>query len=317
MGLRFRKSVNLGCGFRVNVSKSGVGYSWGIPGYRITKTAKGKIRKTYSIPKTGISYVSESPSCNTDAKEPIHTNSKTLDAGDISEYQSAEFNDLISEVENYKKWNLISNILICTIAFSCLGIILKIYVKKQLSIPINYSFDTDSKSKYENMKAKWNTLSSSRSLWQLTTSSDVKDKKRNAGATSLVTRNKIKIFEATPYFFKTDEKFITMSLKNETLYFMPDKILIVKGQKIGAIKYDDVKITGRDYHFIENQSLPSDATIIDYTWLKVNKDGSPDKRFNGNKKIPVCNYGLITITSNSGMDIQICISNNSLINTFK
>ena len=37
MGLRYRKSINLGGGFRVNFSKSGVGYSWGTKGYRVTK----------------------------------------------------------------------------------------------------------------------------------------------------------------------------------------------------------------------------------------------------------------------------------------
>lgn len=60
MGFRFRKSINLGGGFRVNVSKSGVGYSWGTKGARVTKTARGKTRKTVSIPGTGISYTSES-----------------------------------------------------------------------------------------------------------------------------------------------------------------------------------------------------------------------------------------------------------------
>lgn len=56
MGLRFRKSINLGKGTRATVSKSGVSLSWGIPGFRITRTAKGKIKKTVSIPGTGISY---------------------------------------------------------------------------------------------------------------------------------------------------------------------------------------------------------------------------------------------------------------------
>ena len=59
MGFRFRKSINLGGGFRVNLSKSGVGYSWGTKGARITKTAKGTKRTTVSVPGTGISYVSE------------------------------------------------------------------------------------------------------------------------------------------------------------------------------------------------------------------------------------------------------------------
>jgi hypothetical protein len=59
MGLRFRKSVNLGGGFRVNLSKTGVGYSWGVKGLRVTRTAKGTTRTTASIPGTGISYVTE------------------------------------------------------------------------------------------------------------------------------------------------------------------------------------------------------------------------------------------------------------------
>lgn len=59
MGFRFRKSLNLGGGFRINFSKSGIGYSWGVKGYRVTKTAKGTVRQTLSIPGTGISYVEE------------------------------------------------------------------------------------------------------------------------------------------------------------------------------------------------------------------------------------------------------------------
>lgn len=58
MGLRFRKSKKLGP-FRINFSKSGIGYSVGGKGFRYTKTADGKRRKTYSIPGTGISYVDE------------------------------------------------------------------------------------------------------------------------------------------------------------------------------------------------------------------------------------------------------------------
>ena len=59
MGFRFRKSVNLGGGVRLNISKSGVGYSVGGKGFRVTKKANGGTRCTVSIPNTGISYVSE------------------------------------------------------------------------------------------------------------------------------------------------------------------------------------------------------------------------------------------------------------------
>ena len=58
MGIRFRKSINFGP-LRINFSKSGVEFSIGNSLFRFTKTAKGNIRKTFTIPGTGISYVDE------------------------------------------------------------------------------------------------------------------------------------------------------------------------------------------------------------------------------------------------------------------
>ena len=58
MGFRLKKSFNFG-GFRLNISKSGIGYSYGTKGARITKTAKGTKHTTLSIPGTGLSYINE------------------------------------------------------------------------------------------------------------------------------------------------------------------------------------------------------------------------------------------------------------------
>lgn len=59
MGFRFRKNINFGP-FRLNLSKSGIGYSIGGKGFRVTKKAGGGHRTTASIPGTGISYVKDS-----------------------------------------------------------------------------------------------------------------------------------------------------------------------------------------------------------------------------------------------------------------
>lgn len=56
MGFRFRKSINIGP-LRINFSKSGVSFSIGVKGFRITRSAKGNTSATVSIPGTGISYV--------------------------------------------------------------------------------------------------------------------------------------------------------------------------------------------------------------------------------------------------------------------
>ena len=58
MGFRFRKSISLGKGVRLNISKRGLGVSAGVKGARVGIGPRG-VRKTYSIPGTGISHVEE------------------------------------------------------------------------------------------------------------------------------------------------------------------------------------------------------------------------------------------------------------------
>lgn len=71
MGFRFRKSKKIGP-FRLNMSKSGIGWSVGVPGLRYTKKSGGGSRVTASIPGTGISYV-------TDSKKPTRKRRERLD----------------------------------------------------------------------------------------------------------------------------------------------------------------------------------------------------------------------------------------------
>ena len=60
MGLRFRKSINLGGGVKLNVSKKSVGISAGVKGARVSINSKGRKTTSVGIPGTGVSYVSTS-----------------------------------------------------------------------------------------------------------------------------------------------------------------------------------------------------------------------------------------------------------------
>ncbi|MEI6514126.1 MAG: DUF4236 domain-containing protein [bacterium] len=53
MGWRFRKSISLGKGLRMNLSKSGIGLSGGVKGMRVGVNSKGSY-STLGIPGTGI-----------------------------------------------------------------------------------------------------------------------------------------------------------------------------------------------------------------------------------------------------------------------
>lgn len=102
MGFRYRKSIRLGGGFRINISGSGVGYSWGVPGYRITKTANGKIRQTASIPGTGLSYSTEESiykSARKSAlKEEPYTDTEVIQSTDRADYKNSDFKALMKRI---------------------------------------------------------------------------------------------------------------------------------------------------------------------------------------------------------------------------
>lgn len=90
MGLRVRKSINIGP-LRLNLSKSGVGFSLGYKGIRFTKLADGRTRKTFSLPGTGLSYVSEGSKKNKSAKSKNIPDISNLSEEELAELENPSF----------------------------------------------------------------------------------------------------------------------------------------------------------------------------------------------------------------------------------
>lgn len=57
MGLRFRKSIKIAPGLKLNIGKSSVGLSAGVKGAHVSVNSKGRVTKSVGIPGTGVSYV--------------------------------------------------------------------------------------------------------------------------------------------------------------------------------------------------------------------------------------------------------------------
>lgn len=57
MGLRFRKSVKISPGVRLNIGKKSVGISAGVKGYRKSINSSGRVTTSIGVPGTGVSYV--------------------------------------------------------------------------------------------------------------------------------------------------------------------------------------------------------------------------------------------------------------------
>ena len=94
------------------------------------------------------------------------------------------------------------------------------------------------------------------------------------------------------------------------IYFYPAFALyFVSSDNFALLEYKNIQLAFSFSRFIENEKLPGDTTIVGQTWAKANKDGSPDRRFNGNYQIPVVRYGQISITSTTGMNEEYMVSN--------
>ena len=56
MGLRFRKSIKLAPGVKLNLNTKSVGVSAGVKGAHVSVNSSGRKTATFSIPGTGLSY---------------------------------------------------------------------------------------------------------------------------------------------------------------------------------------------------------------------------------------------------------------------
>ncbi|GAB1041624.1 MAG: hypothetical protein SLagBPW_43510 [Shewanella algae] len=101
------------------------------------------------------------------------------------------------------------------------------------------------------------------------------------------------------------------------LHVFPQFLFIENDNDFALIDLLDVDIDFSITNFIENESVPSDAKVIDHTWAKSNKDGSRDKRFADNYQIPVVQYGELHLKSQSGLNEVYMLSHPETAYGFK
>lgn len=77
MGLRFRKSIRLCKGLKLNIGKTGFSISAGIPGFRKTIHSSGKVTTSIGIPGTGIYYVDTKNPTKKKASAPTNTRNQS------------------------------------------------------------------------------------------------------------------------------------------------------------------------------------------------------------------------------------------------
>ncbi len=333
MGFRFRKSINLGGGFKINLSKSGIGYSWGAPGVRISQSANGKKKCTLSVPGTGISYVKDIPSGKKQQKKTQNTKktNNSVKTTELIEEQvsNTEFgetsncDEFIDKINDFRRKDkmikigiilltiilsiILANPIIIVLGLVFLGLYL-LYRNAKMLICVEYDFDSENEKYYEIMNNLFNEMASSKSLWLI---EKRYNSQNNVGADGCVQRLPISITKKLPSYLKTNIQCNCLIIKDKEFYFLPNKVLVHDKKKTMGLNFPELSFEFGETPFVEQQGAPSDSEIDGYTYRYMNKKGEPDKRYKDNPKYPKCIYGTINIKNDEGLSLSLLLSSKS------
>lgn len=274
MGFRYRKSINLGGGFRINLSKTGIGYSWGVKGYRVTKTARGTTRRTASIPGTGISYVHEigknngaranrgvnsSPGQNPGTFD-NHYDTQNMVNNVATAMVSEGLEDMLVRASKALRLDKLANICFwltfilgfgfpVLLLIAAVFLILKIFVRTKGMIDLDYSIDPDQQSIVDERMKPMIKIAQCAKVWRIMQTSKVIDKKYASGANNTVNRTACKASIKAPFPFKVNLQVASFKTGKETLLFL-DRGIQKSSEKHGNMltspvgQTNDLKITG-------------------------------------------------------------------------
>lgn len=177
-------------------------------------------------------------------------------------------------------------------------------VEEESYLNIKYVYETNEfKQKYSDLISSFTSLKNSNVIWDMTYSEVNTETK--AAAQTTMRRNKVAFsFKSIPAIKTAEKNFHFENFNGGDFYFYPSFIIYFKSKEdIAILDYNDLQINYSEARFLEEtKDIASDTEIVGETWYRVNKDGSPDKRFVGNYKIPIVLYGSIHIRTESGIN---------------
>jgi hypothetical protein len=342
MGFRFRRSVKILPGVRINLSGSEPSVSVGPRGFRYTIGSKGT-RVTAGIPGTGLSWTQYTPhgvqsSSAQHVPSPLgdpHPPHQCLDqlqpiqnssAGQISALSTSQVAPILNSAN--RRFRLAPVVLI----FSLLLFVAALLQTDQLLISLSALYATtfipvaividryrrSVKVQFdpegivarvsEALSVAFTELMQSEAVWVVHAEGKTFDWKRNAGATSLTRRNRVRLQPGKPSCLRGRTKFPSFQFGSDELYLLPDAALIVVKGEVASVNYRELDFSSHTIRFIEDDRVPSDTTIADYTWRYVNKSGEPDRRFLSNTQLPVCLYSELVFRSDGGLNCKLHLS---------
>jgi hypothetical protein len=161
------------------------------------------------------------------------------------------------------------------------------------------------------MRDEFAQLSESAAIWDITSQRATDRVRERTSAVRTVDRERVRFDLASCNLIQWEHPVPHLQNINGGDLFLYPGFIIYRAAKtaFSVIDYHDVNLESRSARFVEEQSVPSDASVVGQTWAKVNKDGSRDRRFAGNYQIPIVEYGALVLKSDTGLWEEFQISN--------
>jgi hypothetical protein len=349
MGFRFRRSVKILPGVRINLSKSSASVSLGGRGFHYTMGPKGT-RVTAGIPGTGLSWTEYSPYVQKQPEvpdispppppdPPLQQHHESLQiiqnasADQINALSTSELAPILDRAN--RRIRLAPTVLVfCLLLFfAALSQTNRAWVNvtalyAMMFVPIAIAVDRYRRSVKvtldpegviarisDALSAAFIELMQCKVTWIVHAEGRTTDWKRNAGATSLAGRKQISLHFGKPTCIRGRKKFPAFHIGSDQLYLLPDAALAVVRGEVASVNYRELEFSSHVVQFIEEGRVPSDATIVEHTWRYVNKSGGPDRRFINNRQLPVCLYGEVAFHSAGGLNYKVQVSKSSAIDS--
>lgn len=156
---------------------------------------------------------------------------------------------------------------------------------------------------FKNIRKSFELLKSSHKKWDVTSSRETNRISERTSASSTITRTIVNLSESTLPILQTNDMCSCIhNINGGDLYLYPGFMIVYDSKnEFALIDYADITINYSSIRFIESEEVPKDSLVVGQTWYKVNKDGTPDRRFTSNYQIPIVEYGEVFFKSVSGL----------------
>jgi hypothetical protein len=186
-------------------------------------------------------------------------------------------------------------------------------------VEINFSDNSQLEKRWLNCIDTFKEIMKSEKIWDLVYSKGVNTVKERTIADKSIDRKEIHQKNPKPIsFIKSDLEYLYLpNINGPDIYIYTTFLIIFKNyDQFGIFDLKDINLELTLTQFIEQDKVPKDSEIVDHTWAKTNKNGTPDKRFKGNYQIPIAKYGQLFIKSETGLHEGYMFSNAGVFTEF-